>query len=46
MFGVMQHLDLSDEEAAALLRELNHIIDGDRHFLSPHQDTESHPRQD
>jgi hypothetical protein len=28
-------LDLSDEQAAALLRELDHIIDGDRYFLSP-----------
>jgi hypothetical protein len=29
------HLDLSDEEAAALLRELDSLIDGDRYFLSP-----------
>ena len=29
------HLDLSDEEAAALLRELDGLIDGDRYFLSP-----------
>jgi hypothetical protein len=29
------HLDLSDEEAAALLKELNGLIDGDRYFLSP-----------
>jgi hypothetical protein len=29
------NLDLTDEEAAALLRELNDIIDGDRYFLSP-----------
>jgi hypothetical protein len=29
------NLDLTDEETAALLRELDHIIDGDRHFLSP-----------
>ena len=29
------NLDLSDEEAVALFRELNHIIDGDRYFLSP-----------
>jgi hypothetical protein len=28
-------LDLSDEETAALLKELDHIIDGDRYFLSP-----------
>ena len=29
------NLDLTDEEAAALLRELDGIIDGDRYFLSP-----------
>lgn len=29
------NLDLSDEEAGALLKELNDIIDGDRYFLSP-----------
>ena len=28
------NLDLTDEEAAALLRELDHIIDGDRYILS------------
>jgi hypothetical protein len=28
-------LDLTDEQAAALLRELDHIIDDDRYFLSP-----------
>ena len=28
------NLDLSDEEAAALLRELDGLIDGDRYFLS------------
>ena len=28
------HLDLTDEEAAALLRELDGIIDKDRYFLS------------
>jgi len=33
--GVMQHLDLSDEEAAALARVLNDTIDGDRYPLSP-----------
>jgi hypothetical protein len=27
--------DLNDDETAALLKELNHIIDGDRYFLSP-----------
>jgi hypothetical protein len=29
------HIDLSDEATTALLRELDHIIDGDRHPLSP-----------
>ena len=29
------HLDLTDEQAAALERELTSIIDGDRYFLSP-----------
>jgi hypothetical protein len=29
------NLDLTDEETAALLRELEGIIDGDRYFLSP-----------
>jgi hypothetical protein len=29
------HLDLTDEEAAALLKELDGLIDGDRYFLSP-----------
>ena len=29
------HLDLTDEETAALLRELDGIIDGDRYFMSP-----------
>ena len=28
------HLDLTDEETAALLRELDGIIDGDRYFMS------------
>jgi hypothetical protein len=28
------NLDLTDEEAEALLRELDGIIDGDRYFLS------------
>jgi hypothetical protein len=28
-------LDLTDEEAAALLRELDGLIDGNRYFLSP-----------
>jgi len=29
------HLDLTDEETAALLRELDSLIDGDRYFMSP-----------
>ena len=29
------NLDLSDAEAAVLLRELDGLIDGDRYFLSP-----------
>jgi hypothetical protein len=29
------NLDLTDEEATALLRELDSIINGDRYFLSP-----------
>ena len=28
------HLDLTDEETAALLKELDGLIDGDRYFLS------------
>jgi hypothetical protein len=28
-------LDLTDDETAALLRELDHIIDGDRYPFSP-----------
>src|SRR6516225_4698538 len=33
------HLDLTDEETAALLRELDGLIDGDRYFLSPRINT-------
>jgi len=29
------HLELTDEETAALLRELDGLIDGDRYFMSP-----------
>ena len=29
------NLDLTDEETAALLRELDALIDSDRYFLSP-----------
>jgi hypothetical protein len=28
------HLDLTEDEAAALLRELDGLIDGDRYFMS------------
>jgi hypothetical protein len=41
------NLDLTDDEAAALLRELDGRIDGDRYFMSPRIKTPgSHPRQD
>jgi hypothetical protein len=30
----MQHLDLTDEEAAALIKELHHIIERDRYPFS------------
>jgi hypothetical protein len=36
MFGVM-NLDLTDHEAALLLKEVNGIIDGERYFLSAEQ---------
>jgi hypothetical protein len=29
------HIDLTDEETAVLLRELNGLIDGDRYLLAP-----------
>ena len=29
------HLDLTDQKTAALLKELNGLIDSDRYFLSP-----------
>jgi len=29
------NLDLTDEETAALLRELDSLIDGDRYFMLP-----------
>ena len=29
------NLDLTEEETAALLRELDGLIDGDRYFMSP-----------
>jgi hypothetical protein len=29
------HLDLTDDQAAVLLRELDGIIDADKYFLSP-----------
>ena len=33
------NLDLTDDEAATLLRELDGLIDGDRYFLSPRINT-------
>ena len=33
------NLDLTDEETAALLRELDGLIDGDRYFMSPRIET-------
>jgi hypothetical protein len=40
------HLDLSDNETAALLRERDNIIDrGPLPDLAPHPDLESDPRQ-
>jgi hypothetical protein len=41
------NLDLTDAEAALLLKELNGIIDGDRYFLSERIRTlKGNPRQD
>jgi hypothetical protein len=34
IFGVMQHLDLTDEEAAALIKELTDITGNDRYPFS------------
>ena len=31
----MQHLDLSDEETAVLIRELHDIVESDRYAFSP-----------
>jgi len=40
------NLDLTDEETAALVRELNAITDGDRYqFSAPHPDPEGDPGQ-
>jgi hypothetical protein len=33
------HLDLTDEETVALLREPDGLIDGDRYFMSPRINT-------
>jgi hypothetical protein len=41
----MQHLDLSDEEAAALIKELADITGNDRYPFSAHPDVEGDPRQ-
>jgi hypothetical protein len=32
----MQHLDLTDDEAAALTQELHDIVENDRYSFSPH----------
>ncbi len=37
--GVMQHLDLTDEEAAALIKELADITGNDRYPFSPRNQT-------
>jgi hypothetical protein len=40
------HVDLSDEEIAVLMRELDTTIEGDRFpALAPHPDLEGDPRQ-
>ena len=44
--GVMQHLDLTDEEAAALIKELADITGNDRYPFSPRNpDPEGDPDQ-
>jgi hypothetical protein len=35
--------DLSDDEAALLLRELDGIIESDKFFIAAHSDVESDP---
>jgi hypothetical protein len=41
------NLELTDEQAAALLKELNEIIDGDRYFMSQRIRTpKGDPRKD
>jgi hypothetical protein len=40
------NLDLTDEETAALLRELNGLIDGPLLPVAVHQDPKGDPRQD
>ena len=39
------NLDLTDEETAALFRELDGLIDGDLFHVAAYQDLESDPRQ-
>jgi hypothetical protein len=39
------HLDLSDEEAAALTQELHDIVENDRYPFSSHPHAEGHSRQ-
>jgi len=38
-------LDLTDHEAALLLKELNGLIDGDRYFLSDRTKTQRIPEK-
>ena len=39
------HLDLSDDEAAALTQELHDIVENDRYPFSSHPHAEGHSRQ-
>ena len=41
----MTALELSDEQAVALVRLLHEAINGDRYPLSPRPDTEGDPRE-
>jgi hypothetical protein len=43
IFWVMQHLDLTDEEAAALIKEFADITGNDRYPFSPQPDLEGDP---
>jgi hypothetical protein len=39
------HLDLSDEETPALIKELHDIVENDRYLLAAHPHAEGDPRQ-